>query len=398
MDEKFAPKKKIKLLGVVALFTLIAGIGVTQSFDRISRGDGVSLLGSALKPASPVAAPQGVPDFVTVAKQLRLVVVNISATQVQGQGQRFSSPFGSDDPFEEFFGMPRPPGSAGQRRSQGSGFIIDRAGTILTNHHLIEGAKRIIVKLSTGKQFDAKVVGKDPRTDIAVLKIDGGVDFSAIPLGNSDQLEIGEWVLAVGNPFGLDNSVTSGIVSAKSRFIGAGPYDDFIQTDASVNPGNSGGPLVNLRGEVVGMTSVIVSQTGANVGIGFAIPINLVKELLPQLQAKGKITRGWLGVGIQGLTPEIADSLGVKRTDGALVTEVIRDGPAQRAGIKAADVIIEYDGNPIKDAKALPLLVARTPVEKQVKLKLLRENKELALSATIAELQEAGPKRQQEVG
>ena len=205
--------------------------------------------------------------------------------------------------------------------------------------------------------------------------------------------------MAIGNPFGLDNSVTSGIVSAKGRFLGTGPYDDFIQTDASVNPGNSGGPLVNLRGEVVGINTAIVSNTGANIGIGFALPINLVKELLPQLKKAGKITRGWLGVNTQRLTPEIAESLGINGVHGALVSEVSKDGPAHRAGIRPADVIIEFDGHPVKDARALPLIVAREPVDRKTQVKILRDKKQLTLNVTIGELRETGAtKRREELG
>jgi serine protease Do len=201
-------------------------------------------------------------------------------------------------------------------------------------------------------------------------------------------LEVGEWVLAIGNPFGLDHTVTSGIVSATGRHIGAGPYDNFIQTDASINPGNSGGPLVNLRGEVVGLNTAIFSRTGGNIGIGFAIPINLAKELLPQLKSKGKVTRGWLGVVIQRVTPEIAESLGLNRSQGALVASVSKDGPAERSGVKVGDVIIDFDGKEIKESNELPLVVARTPVNSRVRLRIIRDKKEVVLSVTIGELKE----------
>ncbi|HEX9879495.1 MAG TPA: trypsin-like peptidase domain-containing protein, partial [Candidatus Binatia bacterium] len=241
--------------------------------------------------------PQSLPDFVSLAKRLRPVVVNISTTQAGGSGgaQMLPGPFGEEDPFSEFwrrfFGDPSPRGPFRQK-SLGSGFIIDGEGYILTNNHVVENSEKILVKLSDELELEAKLVGRDAKTDIAVIKIDAHRSLPFATLGDSDDLEVGEWVLAIGNPFGLEHSVTSGIVSAMGRNIGAGPYDNFIQTDASINPGNSGGPLINLRGDVVGINSAIFSRGGGNIGIGFAIPVNLVKELLPQLKSKGKVTRG----------------------------------------------------------------------------------------------------------
>jgi serine protease Do len=322
-----------------------------------------------------------------LAKKFGPVVVNVSSTRVRGRGRELFGPFGEEDADDELFGVPNPRGRFRQR-GLGSGFIIHRYGTILTNHHVVEGAQKIVVKLAGGREFEAKVVGQDSRTDIAVIKIDAKGSLPTAVLGNSDKIEVGEWVMAVGNPFGLDNSVTSGIVSAKGRHIGAGPYDDFIQTDAAVNPGSSGGPLVNLRGEVVGINTAIVSQTGENIGIGFAIPVNLVKELLPQLKEKGKVTRGFLGVSIQNITPVIAESLGLDKARGALVASVDSGGPAERAGVRVGDIIFEFDGKKIEEATALPILVARTPVNKPVRIKVLREQKEHIVSATIAELKE----------
>jgi serine protease Do len=244
------------------------------------------------------------------------------------------------------------------------------------------------VKLSDKRQFPASIIGKDASTDIAVIKIDAKGSLPTAALGNSDQLEVGEWDAAVGNPFGLDNSITSGIVSAKGRHIGAGPYDSFIQTDATMNPGNSGGPLVNGRGQVVGIDLAIISQTGANTGIGFATPINLVKEILPQLRTTGKVTRGWMGVAVQEITPDIAETLGMEKSRGALVADVIQGGPADHSGIRVRDVITEYDGKAIKQAGDFPLLVARTAAEKKVGVKILRDNKEIPLEVTIGELSE----------
>ncbi len=238
------------------------------------------------------------------------------------------------------------------------------------------------------QEYEAKVIGRDPKTDIAVIKIDAKGALIAANFGDSDTLEVGEWVVAIGNPFGLDSTVTSGIVSAKGRHIGQGPYDNFIQTDASINPGNSGGPLLNLRGEVVGINTAIFSRTGGNIGIGFAIPINLVKELLPQLRGKGKVVRGYLGVLIQKVTPEIGESLGMDKSYGALVANVSKDGPAEKAGVKVGDVIVEFDGKEVKDSADLPIIVARTPVDKKVRMKVLRDKKEMFLNVAVGELKD----------
>lgn len=348
--------------------------------------------GRALGAEKPIAFSQGLPDYVALAKDLKPVVVNISSTQASQTRQVPPVPFPEGDPFSDFwrrfFGGPFPPGPQRQR-SLGSGFIVNKDGTILTNNHVVENAEKIAVKLLDGREFEAKVLGKDQKTDLAVIKIDAGGELPVARIGNSDQLQVGEWVMAIGNPFGLDSTVTSGIVSAKSRHIGAGPYDDFIQTDASINPGNSGGPLINLRGEVVGINTAIFSQSGGNIGIGFAIPINLVKDLLPQLKEKGKVTRGYLGVVIQKVTPEIAQSLGLEKPQGALVAEVAADGPAARAGVRVGDVILEFDGKEVKDSGDLPLLVARIAPGEQARLKIFRDNKEMALSLTVGELKEA---------
>jgi serine protease Do len=351
-------------------------------------------------PAPPTAA--GLPDFATLAERLSPVVVNIS-TRAQRKEQpdmpRFRGPgqpgpqwpFGDGDPrefgdpFERFFG---PRQRQQPQRSLGSGFVIDSEGYILTNNHVVENADEIVVRLDNEQEHKATLVGKDPKTDLALLKVEGVGGLTAVPLGDSDALRVGEWVMAIGNPFGLDHSVTSGIVSAKGRFIGAGNYDDYIQTDAAINPGNSGGPLINLRGEVVGINSAIFSRTGGNIGIGFAIPVNLAKELVPQLREKGKVTRGWLGVLIQRVTPEIAESLGLEQARGALVADVVANGPAAEAGVKVGDVIVEFDGHPVSESNELPMLVARTPLEKQVTLKLMRDKEPIELAVTIAELRD----------
>jgi serine protease Do len=344
--------------------------------------------------AGPAARIEGLPDFTPLVKRVGPAVVNISTTQVNvaAAPPDLRNPFGEQDPFGEFwrrfFGDRMPRGGGQRQSSLGSGFIIDSDGSILTNNHVVADAQRITVRLADGNEYEAKVVGRDPKTDIAVIKIDAKVNLQAITLGDSERLEVGEWVVAIGNPFGLDNTVTSGIVSAKGRHIGQGPYDNFIQTDASINPGNSGGPLINLRGEVVGINTAIFSRTGGNIGIGFAIPIDLVKEVLPQLKAKGKVTRGYLGVLIQKVTPDLADGLGLDRARGALVAEVSKGGPAEKAGVKVGDVIIEYEGREVRDSSELPILVARTAVDKKVRLKLLRDRKEITVTAAVGELRD----------
>ena len=390
MSENFKPVRWIPTI----VASLLLGALAFMWLDFPARGKNVDAAGIAAEAAPGRALePQRLPDFVSLAKRLRPVVVNVSTTQVsEGRDQpQFGDPFGQNDPSNEFwrrfFGAPSQPGPYRQK-SLGSGFIIDRDGSILTNNHVVENAQKIVVKLADGQEYEAKVVGRDPKTDIAVIKINAKGNLPVASLGDSDRLEVGEWVMAIGNPFGLDNTVTSGIVSAKGRHIGQGPYDNFIQTDASINPGNSGGPLINLSGEVVGINTAIFSRTGGNIGIGFAIPTNLVKELLPQLKGKGKVTRGYLGVAIQKVTPEIAESLGMDSARGALVSNVSKDGPAEKAGVKVGDVILEFDGREVTGSTDLPILVARTAVNKKVRLKVLRDKKEATLTAAVGELKE----------
>jgi len=383
-------ERKNRLLGpavlLIGLFLLSLFVGAQFQSSFLDS----SSHAAQTAPSSP-SRQQALPDFTALAKQLSPAVVNISTTQVSEAGPMGPGPFGEQDPFGEFwrrfFGGPSPRGPQRQK-SLGSGFIIDRDGSILTNNHVVENAQKIVVKLADEREYEAKVVGRDQKTDIAVIKINARNNLPVASFGDSDRLEVGEWVMAIGNPFGLDHTVTAGIVSAKGRVIGQGPYDSFIQTDASINPGNSGGPLINLRGEVVGINTAIFSRTGGNIGIGFAIPINLVKELLPQLKGRGKVTRGYLGVLIQKVTPEIAESLGLEKARGALVASVSKDGPAERAGVKVGDVIVEFDGKEIKDSNDLPLVVARTAVNKAARLKVLRDKREVMLSVTVGELKE----------
>ena len=390
MVRGFVHSKKrfsVSSLAVGSALCLLAGTGIGGAIENRQ---------SAAR-ATPVAASaeasRSLPNFAELAKKAGPSVVNVSTTQVRRMAQGVPSPFGPGDPrndlLERFFGGRIPaPQQPQPRRGVGSGFIIDKDGTILTNHHVVGDAEKIAVTLSDGKSYDAKVIGKDQKTDIAVIKIDAGRELPAVTLGDSDRLEVGEWVLAIGNPFGLDHTVTSGIVSAKGRQIGAGPYDNFIQTDASINPGNSGGPLLNLRGEVVGINTAIFSQSGGNIGIGFAIPTNSVKDLLPQLKDKGRVVRGYLGTTVQKITPEIADSLGLKESGGALVADVVKGSPAEKAGIRTGDIIIEFDRKQIKDSTDLPPVVARVTPGNTVQLKVMREGKQVSLPITVGELKD----------
>jgi serine protease Do len=338
---------------------------------------------------------QGMEIFVGLAEHLSPAVVNISTEQHgTGHGERHfrgfqdrpekRSPFGTD-PFREFF--ERFFGDIPQqgRQSLGSGFIINTNGLILTNDHVIEAADVIKVITYDEREYEARVVGRDPQTDVALIKIPPRQPLPTAPLGDSDALRIGEWVMAIGNPFGLSHTVTAGIVSAKGRVIGVGQYDDFIQTDASINPGNSGGPLFNTRGEVVGINTAIIS---GGTGIGFAIPINLAKALLPQLHARGKVIRGWLGVTIQGISPELARSLNLPAPHGALVSKIIAGSPAERGGLQRGDVITSFDGIDIQGMHELPRLVAVTPVGKRVSLRVWRHGRLRTLVVTLGKLQD----------
>ena len=356
----------------------------------------------ALKPSQPVPVlasvgvdtPMVPANFSELAEKVRPGVVNIQVVKkVQNVGMGIphfrGNPFGDRNPWGDFFGpfsQDKPPGGYKQQ-GVGSGFVMSRDGYILTNNHVVEDADQIKVKFANGKEYEGKVVGRDPKTDIAVVKITGATDLQPLILANSDDLKVGAWVVAVGSPFGLEQTVTAGIVSAKGRVIGSGPYDNFIQTDASINPGNSGGPLINMKGEVVGVNTAIIA---GGQGIGFAIPINMVKEIAPQLKEKGHVTRGWLGVSIQELTPELSKSLGLKENKGALVAQVFSGSPAEKAGIEQGDVITEFDGKTIGDSKDLPRTVASTPVGKTVTVKVSRGGKVMDRQVKLGEMKEKG--------
>jgi len=342
-------------------------------------GGWLSIVEAAVPPSS----------FAPLVKTLTPAVVNINTTKVvERRGRNFNfhgSPF-SNDPFDEFFNrfFGQQPQRKFKQRSLGSGFIISKDGYILTNNHVVEDADEVKVTLSDEKTYDAKIIGTDAKTDLAVLKIEVDHDLPIVALGNSSRLEVGDWVIAIGNPFGLERTVTAGIVSARGRVIGSGPYDDFIQTDASINPGNSGGPLFNLQGEVVGINAAIVAS---GQGIGFAIPVNMAKDLLPQLKT-GKVSRGWLGVQIQKVTPELAESFNLESERGALVADVVEDSPAARAGVKTGDIILSFNGQEVDGMRKLPRLVAAVPAGTKVKMKVLRRGKLKELKVVIAELKD----------
>jgi len=324
-------------------------------------------------------------SFADLAEKWRPTVVNISTTQTikSSRGITGNMPrgnFDNDEFFRRFFGDI--PERESRQNSLGSGFIISSDGYIFTNNHVVAKADKIKVKLSNGKEYDAEVKGKDPNTDLALIKIKADGDLPFVVFGDSDKLRVGDWVFAIGNPFGLDHTVTAGIVSAKGRVIGAGPYDNFIQTDASINPGNSGGPLFNLDGEVVGINTAIAAQ---GQGIGFAVPINLAKDVLKDLKTKGYVTRGWLGLSIQDITPDMAENMKLKERKGALVGQVFPDDPADRAGIKTGDIIIAIAGKQIQDTHELLRIVAALPVGKKVIVRIVRDGQEKNLEVVTAE-------------
>ena len=350
------------------------------------------------------AAASVPPSFADLVERLSPAVVNVSTTQKVKTGgvklQFKGLPQGQDleqfrDFFEQFgerFGAPGGGEGGGTERSVtslGSGFVIDPAGYVVTNHHVVAEADDITVTFHDDSKYSAKVVGRDPKTDLALLKIESKKPLPAVKFGNSDRMRVGDWVIAIGNPFGLGGSVSAGIISARSRNINAGPFDDFIQTDAAINRGNSGGPLFNEVGEVIGVNSAIFSPSGGNIGIGFAIPSALADPVLKQLREFGRTHRGWLGVKIQHVTDEIADSVGLPRPRGALVLEVNEGSPAAKAGVKPGDVIVQFDGRNINEMRQLPRQVAETKIGKEVTVVVWRDGKERKLNITLGELDES---------
>ncbi len=327
------------------------------------------------------------PSFAGLAQRVMPAVVNINTTKIIPGRTRRPFPRGQD-PFEQFFGEDFWERFGGQRgpskqRSLGSGFVIDEAGYIVTNRHVVEGADEIEVQFANGKQYRAQLVGDDSKTDVALLKIKPEGKIPSVPLGDSDSLQIGDWVLAVGNPFGLSHTLTAGIVSARDRVIGAGPYDDFIQTDASINPGNSGGPLFDQQGRVIGINTAIFSQSGGNIGIGFATPINLARQVVEQLRATGKVVRGWLGVSIQPLGPDLRQALGLGDTEGALIADIVPKSPAAASDLRRGDVVVGIDDKPVTQPGALSRSIAMMRPGSTANLRVLRDGKERTVKVKI---------------
>jgi serine protease Do len=338
---------------------------------------------------------QQLPNVADLAAMLLPAVVEIS---VQSKAGGTAAPETMPDvpensPFKDFFDdfLKRNQGQGGAQRqvnSMGSGFVIQSSGTIVTNNHVIQDADSIEVHFQDNTVLKAELVGRDPKTDIAVLRVKPDKPLPVVPLGDSDTARIGEWAIAIGNPYGLGGSVSLGIISARGRDINAGPYDDFIQTDAAINKGNSGGPLFNLKGEVIGINTAILSSTGGSVGIGFAVPANLARNIIAQLERFGEVRRGWLGVRIQTVTDDIAENMTMGKARGALIADVIKGGPGEKAGMQAGDVVVEFNGKPVNEVKDLPRLVADSQVGGKAKLKVLRAGKEVMLDAEVGLLED----------
>ncbi len=327
-------------------------------------------------------------SFSTLAEMVSPAVVNVRTEKsIQGGGralrQFHQNPFGNDDRFNDFFDkfFGEQPQKDFKERSLGSGFIIDKDGFIVTNNHVVENADKIKVKLKDGKEFNAEIIGKDPSTDLALIKVPSGNNLPVIAFGDSSALKVGQWVVAIGSPFGLEQTVTAGILSAKGRVIGSGPYDNFLQTDASINPGNSGGPLIDMQGKVIGINTAIIA---GGAGIGFAIPINLASGIIEQLKSKGEVTRGWLGVVISDINDDVAEYYGVKDKKGAMVMEVVKGDPADKAGIQANDIILEVNDHKVETSRDLTNLIAGIPVGEKVKIQVLRNNKKMIFTVDIA--------------
>jgi serine protease Do len=324
---------------------------------------------------------QGYPgSFAKLADKSSVSVVNIIAVKVVREAPQGTTPFGLQDPmrdfFERFFGRQMP--QEYRQNALGTGFIIDKEGFILTNNHVVEQTENLKVRKSDDTEYEADIIGRDPKTDLALIKINAPKPLIPLKMGDSDSIRVGDWVVAIGNPFGLGNTVTAGIVSAKYRQIGGGSYDNFIQTDASINPGNSGGLLLDMDGNVIGVNSAIFSQSGGNIGIGFAIPINMAKQLLPQLR-EGKVRRSWLGVIVPNISPELKSKLGLGTDQGSLVSDVVPGGPAERAGIRRGDVILPFGGTAIRNSPDLPFVVASTPIGKTVGVDVMRDSQRMNL-------------------
>ncbi len=393
------------IAGAAAVFAFLFGIIITASLPAIANRSEASIEQTT---PIPLVTEKGESPFVAVAQVVSPAVVNISAEKrvsrgVPGFDWYFEGPF--EDLFRDFFrGLPR---FEGKTQTLGSGSIISEDGYIVTNHHVVSGASNIVITLVSKKEFKGeavKVIGADPRTDIALLKIETKEKLPFLKFGDSDRVKVGDWAIAVGNPFHLEGTVTVGVISAKGRAnipLPEGPdFQSFLQTDAAINPGNSGGPLLNIRGEVIGINTAITSPSGGNVGIGFAIPANLASMVIGELKSKGKVTRGYLGVYLQDITEDLKEGLDLPSLNGVLISEVVKGTPADRAGLKNGDVVLEFDGKKVKDMQSFRIQVASTPVNQKVEMIIFRNGKEKEVSVTIGELPEelstATPEREEE--
>ncbi len=408
MEGKISLKSAGIIAGVAAIVAFLFGLIISTGIPAISNKTEAS---QGTVRLHPIITEQGESPFTKVAEMVSPAVVNISAEKIvksgiEDFGWNFRGPF--EDFFRDFFkNFPR-----GESRTAtlGSGFIISEDGYIVTNHHVIKNASNIIVRLTNKKEYkgkDVKIIGSDSRTDVALLKIETKEKLPYLIFGDSDKIKVGDWVMAVGNPFNLEGTVTVGVISAKGRShipLSEGPdLQNFLQTDAAINPGNSGGPLLNLKGDVIGINTAITSTSGGNIGIGFAIPINLAKSVIEELKTKGKVTRGYLGVYLEDLTEDMKRALDLKSLEGVLINEVIANSPADNAGIKEGDVIIEYEGQKVTDVQSFRIMVASTTPGKTIKLKLIRDGKEIELRVKIGEMKEevaapGGKEKETEIG
>ena len=393
-EKKVDRRPALRRIGISTLGLVTVGIGASLALLDASEAQ----LESATQPVAPSFEAPGTRSFADVIEQVSPAVVNISVTKLARAMPTGAPRSGGATPFDDFFGrFFGSPGESGpmpgrprQAQGQGSGFVIDADGFIATNHHVVDGAESIVVTLASGEALDAEVVGSDPQTDIALLRVDPAdadlaSDLVAVAFGDSDRTRVGDWVLAIGNPFGLGGSATAGIVSARGRDISSGPYDDFLQIDAPINSGNSGGPVFNAAGEVIGINTAIFSPNGGNIGIGFAIPSAQADLILAQLREDGSVTRGWLGVQIQPVDSDLADVFGLEDAGGVLIAEVLEDGPAERAGLEVGDIVRAVDGEDVDSPRELARAVGLHDAGDRVALEVFRDGRTRSLSVALGE-------------
>ena len=399
MDSRTSPRPYRTALRLAAL---AGAIGLVLGTTQFATGDSEAAISTTSSSPAPIALPasrSGAPRFADLIEQVQPAVVNIATKRKLKAGpaqfRMNGRPADPNDPqmqefFERFFGGPLPGfgGPGREVRSAGSGFVIDAAGYIVTNNHVVEEADEITVTFQDGTRLEATLAGRDPKTDLALLKVEPRKPLPTVALGDSDSARVGDWVIAIGNPFGLGGTATAGIISARGRDIQSGPYDDYLQVDAPINQGNSGGPIFDETGRVIGVNTMIYSPNGGSVGIGFAIPASTVAHVVGELRDDGKVDRGWLGVQIQGLDEDMAAGLGLEDTHGALVADVVAGSPAEKAGLKPGDVVRSYDGKPVREARDLSRAVADTANGSRASIEVLRDGKRLDLTVRIAKLDE----------